>query len=1301
MKKTEKKEFQAVDEASELRRRLARLEAENELWRRTFDAIPDLVATIDADSRIISVNGAMALRLGLSREECVGRFCFEVVHGTDRPPACCPHAQLLHDGLEHAVEVHEERLGGDFLLTASPVRDADGRLLCCTHVARDVTALKKTEDALKNSEFHLSQAMDMARLAYWEADGEADVFILNDACYRLIGSTAEKEGGYAVPMERYLRKYIHPDDLPMVLRFLEDARIAGVPGELPDVEARIVRGDGEVRHILARVRVTRSQDGRVRAFGINQDITDRKRTEEALLESETKYRTTVESSLAGVYIYQDGLFRFVNKRFSEIYGYPREDIVDRLGPRDVAYPDERNFVLKQVDACLSGKSDRLALVHRVVRQDGATIMADVLGSLTTYKGRPAICGTVLDITEQQRTQEELRQKTALLEALVNASLDGITVVDKGRMVLQNEQARRLLMVPPEVAESVDDRVELEWIEGIVRDPEGYREKLAHLAAHPLETFRNELELKDGTVLDTYASPAIGRDGTDFGRVWAARDVTERRRSEEALRTSQLQLSEAADLAHIVYWEADPGDDVLVLNDAVYAFHGTTAAEEGGYRMALEEYARRFVHPDDRRPFFGRKGQITSQPDLLTADLEFRIVRRDGDVRNVLARMRIVKDETGRIVKRYGIDQDITDQRQMELALLESKKRYRELVESANSIILRLDGAANVVFINEFAQRFFGYREDEIIGRNVVGTIVPEAESTGRSLRSMFGDMLSKPERYESNVNENMRRNGERVWVAWANRFAFDDAGNIRDITCVGNDITERKLAEAALEESEAKFRDLAEKSLVGIYLIQDGLFRYVNSKFAETLGYAVEEIVDRMGPKDTTFPEDWPLVEEGLQRRMAGDAVAGNYLFRVSTRNREVRQAEVYSSHTTYRGRAAVIGTFLDVTERLNLQSQLNQAQKMESLGRLAGGVAHDFNNMLTVILGHAEMAMMRSDLSGEPHASFQIIQETALRSASLVRQLLAFARKQTIAPKVLDLNDTMAGMLKMLRRLTGEDIDFKWTRGASLWPVRMDPSQIDQILANLCVNARDAIAGVGRITMETGNVTFDAAYCSLNVGTVPGEYVMLAVSDNGCGMDKETSAKIFEPFFTTKETGKGTGLGLATVYGIVKQNGGFVSVYSEPGVGSTFKVYLPRFHGEPATAPPETAPEPPRGEGETILLVEDVKVVLTVAKYMLEHLGYRVIAAPTPTEAIEIAKGRGEEIDLLITDLVMPEMNGKDLSTLLVKMIPGLKCLFVSGYTADAIAHHGILDEGVNFLEKPFSVQGLAHKVREALGRS
>jgi PAS domain S-box-containing protein len=400
-----------------------------------------------------------------------------------------------------------------------------------------------------------------------------------------------------------------------------------------------------------------------------------------------------------------------------------------------------------------------------------------------------------------------------------------------------------------------------------------------------------------------------------------------------------------------------------------------------------------------------------------------------------------------------------------------------------------------------------------------------------------------------------------------------------------------------------------------------------------------------------------------------------------------------------------LIGAILDITDlkraeklQKNLESQLHHAQKMESIGRLAGGVAHDYNNALSVIIGFTQLVMEKMVPTDPLRSDLDEVLKAARHATDITRQLLAFARKQTITPKVLDLNENVGSMLKMLRRLIGEDITLAWLPGAGVWSVKIDSSQIDQILANLCVNARDAIVGVGKITIETKMVTFDTAYCADHHGFIPGEFVMLAVSDNGCGIDQEILDNIFEPFFTTKSPDKGTGLGLSTVYGIVKQNNGFVDIYSKPDTGTTIKIYLPRHEDNAVGVQRETTEEIPQGCGETILIVEDDPLILNLARRILHGLDYTVLTADRPERAIRLAEEHKGEIDLLVTDVIMPEMNGLELANNLRSLYPTLKCVFMSGYTSSVIANHGVLDQGVHFIQKPFSKKDLSKTVRKIL---
>ncbi len=525
---------------------------------------------------------------------------------------------------------------------------------------------------------------------------------------------------------------------------------------------------------------------------------------------------------------------------------------------------------------------------------------------------------------------------------------------------------------------------------------------------------------------------------------------------------------------------------------------------------------------------------------------------------------------------------------------------------------------------------------------------------------------------------------------------------------------ELQVSEDALRHQNVLFNVLLNNIPIGVFMVEapSGKPLIANQAAQDLLGRGVlpeasgENLSDVYRAQKAGSGEPYPLMEMPIIQGMSGHVSHVDDML-VERPDATKIQLEVYGTPVRNdNGEVwASLVSFYDITERKRieeekekLQSQLNQALKIESVGRLAGGVAHDFNNMLGVILGYTQLALRKIGPDEPLYAHLKAINKAAERSSSLTQQLLAFARRQTVAPKVLDLNETVNDMLKMLRRLIGEDMDLAWRPGHNLGSVFIDPSQVDQILTNLCINARDAIADTGKITIETASVSFDEAYCDDHADVIPGDFVMLAVSDDGCGMDANIIDYIFEPFFSTKEMGKGTGLGLATVYGIVKQNNGFINVYSEPGHGTTFRIYLPQHADKAPTRPEqEQAPVPAAG-GETILLVEDESAILEMTTIMLEEMGYVVFTARSPKEAIRLAREHHGRIDLLMTDVVMPEMNGRDLAGNLMSIYPGIRCLFMSGYTANAIAHHGVLDPGVHFLQKPFSMQDMAVKITEAL---
>ena len=568
------------------------------------------------------------------------------------------------------------------------------------------------------------------------------------------------------------------------------------------------------------------------------------------------------------------------------------------------------------------------------------------------------------------------------------------------------------------------------------------------------------------------------------------------------------------------------------------------------------------------------------------------------------------------------------------------------------------------------------------------------------------DVLAAPKRAEDSHSSIIPVQEEEVLKLYSERLVRKLEQKMLQLE---KEVEARRKAEERSRKSEDHLRTLIQTIPDLIWLKdKDGMYLSCNPVFERLYGAKEEAIV---GKTDYSFVDkelaDF-FIENDRKAMQAGRPVSNEEWVTFADDGRRVLletiKTPMYDKEGNFIG---VLGIGRNITERkrgeeerVGLQNQLIQAQKMESIGRLAGGVAHDFNNMLSVILGYSELALKQLDQKDTLYEDIGQIHNAAIRSTEITRQLLAFARKQNISPVALDLNETVEGMLKMLRRLIGEDIDLAWLPETSLWPVMMDPSQVDQILANLCVNARDAIEGVGKITIETHTQSLDGAYCDEHTGFVPGDYVVLAVSDDGCGMNFDTVAKIFEPFFTTKAVGQGTGLGLSTVYGIVKQNNGFINVYSEPKKGTTFRVYLARHTDPVYEAPEEIKIDIPAGHGEVILIVEDEASILKLAKRILENNGYTVMAVENPNQALDISKEHSAEIDLLITDVVMPDMNGKELSNQLRKIYPKAKTLFMSGYTANVIAHRGVLDKGVEFIQKPFSSKDLSLKVHKVLSQ-
>jgi PAS domain S-box-containing protein len=775
---------------------------------------------------------------------------------------------------------------------------------------------------------------------------------------------------------------------------------------------------------------------------------------------------------------------------------------------------------------------------------------------------------------------------------------------------------------------------------------------------------------------------------DGGTLWHGiiSDITERKQAEEALQESAERHRTILQTAMDGFWLADTNGRVLDVNESYCRMSGYAAQELRRMRISDLEAI------DSAEDIASRMQRTILHGE---ASFESRHRRKDGSLFDVAVNVQYRPTEGGRFV---AFVRDITASNRAAEALRASQERYRQLFElSSDALLLLSIDTGLVIEANSMASQLYGYDRDELLTRKSVDLSAEPEETQRRILeaQTLSDQVVSVP------VRLHRKKDGTIFPVEITARHFVLDERPVLLVAC--RDISDRKKAEKHLAYVMTAVESTSEA--IGI-TDGHGQHVYQNKSLSDLFEYATAEELEAAGGGRAAV-HDPEVARSMFDAITHGRSWAGE-LEMVTKSGRVFPAYERADAIKDQEGNViGLIGIISDITERkqaeqekARLEGQLQQAQKMESVGRLAGGVAHDFNNMLAVILGHTAMALEVVDPAQPLHANLVEIRTAASRSAALTQQLLAFARKQTVAPRILDLNETVEGMLKMLQRLIGENVDLRWQPGAGLWRVRVDPTQIDQIVANLCVNARDAIANVGKLSIETGNCTLDDAYCAAHPAVVPGDYVRLAVSDDGCGMDKETQSHLFEPFFTTKATGKGTGLGLATVYGIVKQNNGFINVHSEPGSGTTFTIYLPRLSGEARQAGTKGSEGGALRGHETVLLVEDEPAILRLTKLLLERLGYSVLAACTPGEAIRLAREHPGEIHLLMTDVVMPEMNGRDLAKNLLRLYPSIRRLFMSGYTADVIASHGVLDEGVNFLQKPFTVEDLAAKLREALER-
>jgi PAS domain S-box-containing protein len=790
----------------------------------------------------------------------------------------------------------------------------------------------------------------------------------------------------------------------------------------------------------------------------------------------------------------------------------------------------------------------------------------------------------------------------------------------------------------------------------------------HVASSPFDN--SDLEMAQA--LADHAALAIG-NARSYVTERAARDAAERATARFA------RLSEAGILGTVVV-DLESGR-VVDVNDTLLQLVGYSRDDLLSGRVSWRDLTPSEWSEVDARAI----EQLTTSG--IAGLREKELIRKDGGRVPVMAGSAMLEGKTTECI---SFMLDLTERKEAERGRREAERRAQRMVESATVGIWTVGADGRTTFMNA--------RMADILGRDVaVAVTMPTAEFFFAEDRPAMAERLAKRrDGLAGPFEQRFRRPDGAVGVLSMDSSPLYDAqGRYEGVLGIATDITESRRAEEALRTSEVRYRMMFDNSPLPKWMYDVETLRFLDVNEAAVLeyGYSREEFLG-MTIKDIRPPEDVAALLEA-ERNAADTPKFG--VWRHRRKGGEIVQMEVTKHTFTFGDRVCRLAVGRDVTERLRLEDQLRQAQKMEAVGRLAGGIAHDFNNVLSVILSYGELLL--ADMKpGEPmHGDVEEIVKAGKRAAGLTRQLLMFSRQQVLAPRVLDLNEVLASMDKMLQRILGADVDLVSLPARPLGRVRADPSSVEQVIMNLVVNARDAMPTGGQLTMETGDVVLDDAYARAHLGMKPGPHVMLAVTDTGTGIDSATLGRIFEPFFTTKEKGKGTGLGLSTVFGIVQQSGGSVWVYSEAGKGTTFKVYLPRVDAAVETVRAVEGPKTLRGS-ETILLVEDDDQVRAVARGILLKSGYRVIEARNAGEALLHSEKHPGAIHLLLSDVVMPQVSGPELAKRLSTARPDMRVLCMSGYTDDSIVRHGVLEAHFAFIQKPITPETLTTKVREVL---